>query len=109
MGMNKQQYLGPYIECPRRKNAPHHFEILDDELREFYVDDKTKIFLGPNVRRRGAPEPRISDDAICMDLQNVDIKTEMEWFRSAFAAEIEKLEKVYGTITLRWGLCQWYS
>jgi hypothetical protein len=110
MGMYKQQYLGPYIECRRTKKSPHPLDVLENEaLHEIHGDDSTKLFFGPNVHRGGSPPDRISDDASCVDLRDIDPKAEMEWFQAAFASEIELLKTAYGKVTIRWGLCQWYS
>jgi hypothetical protein len=109
MTMHKKHYLGPYIECHRRRESPNRHDVIGDELLEMHTQDNKTLFLAPNVYRDGAPPRRIPEGEWCSDLRNVDTVAEMEWLRTAFAAEIEKLENAYGNATIRWGLCQWYQ
>ena len=110
MGSELQTYLGPYVECPRVAESPWRYDVVEDEMFDISTSDKSKLFLAPNVKREGYPRRDIDwDDAQCIDLQSVNPAAEMAWLRDAFAVEIAALEKAYGNVTMRWGLCQWWA
>ena len=68
----------------------------------------------PNARRPGKPKREgVADidryDEVVVDIQNVDVKAEIEWFRTAYAPELQKLEEAFGNLTVGWGFIQWFS
>jgi hypothetical protein len=110
VGIELCMYLGPYVECPRTAGSPHRYDIVEDEMFDISTGDKLRLYFAPNVWRDGYPRNGVKwDDAVCFDLQDVSPADEMAWLRSAFAVEIAALEKAYGAVTFRWGLCQWWA
>jgi hypothetical protein len=90
---------------------PDHSEITGEQLHEIHSEDyyRKVLWLVPNVRRQGDPRPDWDDDVeIHLDLQHADPEWEMKWFKRAFAKELEALEEHYATITVKWGLHQYW-
>ncbi len=67
----------------------------------------------PNASRPGKPKRKgVSNvdkhDEVVIDIQNVDIEAEIEWFKTAYP-ELQKLEEAFGNLTVGWGFIQWFS
>ncbi len=93
-------------------DRPDRYDVVGDELFQIESSDpanKDVLWLAPNVRRKGDPRPKWDDDGeIHLDLVNANPQQEMDWFEKAFAKELEKLRKVYATVTVCWGLHQYF-
>jgi hypothetical protein len=91
-------------------DRPDVAEIVDENLFEIPSEENDKIlWLAPNVRRIGDPRPKFDDDGeIHLDLQKANPEAETIWFKDAFAKELRALEKEYETVTVKWGLHQYF-
>lgn len=89
-------------------DLPDRFDVVGDAL--FDMNPRTTIlWLAPNVVRKGDPRPKLDDSGeFALDLQGVDREAEIAWLEKAFAPEIKKLRAAYATVTLKWGLHQYF-
>jgi hypothetical protein len=94
------------------KDRPDHVEVTDEKLFKINSDDDENdkyLWLAPNVIREGAPRPDVDDDReIHLDLAAAKPEDEIAWFKDAFAKELWKLEAAYATVTVKWGLHQYF-
>ena len=67
------------------------------------------IYLAANVKRKGDPRPHLDGgEDLHLDLTTVDMAAEIEWFKTAFAKELKKLESVYANVVVKWGFHQYF-
>jgi hypothetical protein len=87
-----------------------YYDVVGDNLFDLARSDRTGfLWLAPNRRREGYPRPDVNDEEeIHLDLRGVDPEAEMTWFKGAFADELKKLEEAYATVTVKWGLHQFF-
>ncbi len=97
------------IEVPDRTDR---YEVVGDELftiNSEETENRNILWLAPNVRRKGDPRPDLDDDGeIHLDLLSAKPEAEMAWFKDAFAKELKKLQAAYATVTVKWGLHQYF-
>ena len=86
------------------------YEVVGDELFDLHSEKHQDVlWLAPNVRRKGDPRPKFDDSGeLHLDLQGNDRVAEMDWLEKAFAPELKKLREAYATVTLKWGLHQYF-
>lgn len=64
----------------------------------------------PNESRPGATKEfwkRFEDPEGAYDLVGIDMKIEMDWFKTAYENELAKIERAYGNLAIRWGIVVW--
>ena len=81
----------------------------DENITEFLCgDDKSdKVRLGSNIRgpRKFSHD---SDGEFVEDLTHIDRAEEIRWFQETFPADIERLQRAYDDVTVKWGLILYY-
>ncbi len=92
------------------KAYTHRYDVVGDELFDINSEDNQELlWLAPNSRRKGDPRPDFDDDGeIHLDLRKTNAEAEMAWFKDAYAKELKKLEAAYATVTVKWGLHQYF-
>lgn len=50
----------------------------------------------------------LGDSDVTMDLTNLDMQAEIDWFKKAFAEEFMKIQMAYGGLLFKWGYLQWF-
>jgi hypothetical protein len=106
----------PVGDVPIRvEDRPSPYDIVDDELTPLCGEgsnEKDRLYLGINGPRPGNPrreEEKINErEEFHLSIEDVSPLTEMAWFSTAYAEEIEKLEEVYDHVTVKWGLHQYF-
>lgn len=65
----------------------------------------------PNMHRDAPRNLWLRDEVedLHIEMGDLDVKKEINWFEKAFAKEIEIIRKHYGTIKIKWGYIQWCS
>lgn len=104
----------------------HYYDLFGDNLastnscsapliEEEHVNGETfkvrKYCYVPNAKREGRPQRMMNldvKDNYKEDWTDVDIHAEMQWFKTAYADEIKKLEEAYGEVKIKWGMHRWY-
>ena len=92
---------------------PDRYELVGDALFEVQSDGERGgdvLLLAPNERRKGDPQPKglNEGESLHLDLSRVDRAAEMAWFEQAFAKELAIVRKSYATVTIKWGLHQFF-
>lgn len=106
MSYRKYLYVGPYFEC-EPVNGVTPYDTVGDYLHQ--VGYGPNIYLVPNIKRAGDPAPKIDGDYEAhLDLRNVDMAKDMAWLQKAFQKELKDLENAYGSVSIKWGVHQYF-
>lgn len=91
-------------------DRPSSYDVVGDALFDIYSSDPDVVYLGPNQPRPGAPEHYgfESGDEVHVDFTEMKPIAERKWFEQAFAKELELLRGAYATVTVKWGLHQYF-
>lgn len=109
MGVHKNIYIGPYIECVPKRKSVDFVELLDEALFSVRSDNSGIVYLAPNISREGDPRERFDDDGeFHLGITPDMIERETQWFSQAFAEELEKVRAACRTSCVKWGAHQFY-
>jgi hypothetical protein len=73
-----------------------------------YGNGKDGVIISNHISPFGKRHP---EDVSDVDLTNVKIQDEIDWFKNEFDEDIKTFEKVFGegSVSIKWGVIQWYS